>query len=184
MSTIPISFYEREYTTDPDRAGLHETLKTMGLPVAHTWADQVQRAAPAILFFHGNDRSDLGTPESSGVVYHPMLKGVFKVEYGANPQSPAVSPWDADFATGYINWQSVRDGIAGFASDVAALPELDSETVHALITKHFFEFDVDPKLEELLKPFATSSPFKAPSSPQAKEKLDAYIATTLPKPKA
>lgn len=181
MSTNTIGFYEREYTNDPERAGLHKTVQGIGLLVAHKWAEQVNSGIPTILFFHGNDRSDLGTPESSGTTYRAELSGVLKVKYGGNDSSQDPAPWDENLESGYINWQSVRDGIAGFVKDVHDLAKLDKDAVRALITKHFF--DIDPELEELLRPFATSSPFKAVAS-EAKAKLDAHIAKKLPKSKS
>ena len=172
MSDELISFYEVGYDPEDPRAHMHKHLRELGLRVFHNSDTQFRESIPRILFYHEGDRGDL----------HPVkeiLGGKFKIEYGARTQSPTASPWDADLVTRYINWQNVQAGIARFAKDVGALDQLDAQIVHALITKHFFDIDVDPKLEELLKPFATSSPFKAPCTPTAKADLDAYIAKKL-----
>lgn len=179
MSHTTIGFFEREYPAgeDMERAELHRFLQDQDLSVTHVWEDLVRTGIPQLLFYHGNDRSKLGTLESRGAVFRDEVKTIYKIEYGGLEQSRNASAWDKDRVTRYINVRNLREWILGFVDDIQRLNELDQEVVHALIMKHFFT--IDSELEKLLTPFATSSPFKAPKDNQAKTKLGEYITRKL-----
>lgn len=92
-------------------------------------------------------------------------EGQWKIETGGNH---ADRPSSEQSMVGRISWETLMLNLEQFLNQFGERADPISKEAIAVL------YAIDSKLEKLLAPFATTSPFKAPSQ-AAKTSLDAYI---------
>ncbi len=110
---------------------------------------------PKVVFAHWSDtiRVNDRLTSNCGAV------GAALIQYTGTPGSPKI---EGTKVVG-LPYDTLKENIDSFLLHAGASDRITEEELLLLVA-------IDPKLERLLAPFsATSSPFKAPSSPQAKE---------------
>lgn len=166
MATL--AFFEQSYSAG-ERRDLHEHLEGLGVPVYHD-AQHLFSQVPDVLFYHESDRSLL----MSGADFDARLTPVWRICYGAFETRTIACDGQS---LSYLSFRDLRSRIQSIAE--ALRPIAPSVITCEMLQALCFLFD--PVLEELLTPFATASPFKAPSQ-AAKTALDAYIEEKLGNP--
>lgn len=178
MSNAPVVLVLESGASDPERiifwndvSARHENRYTF--EIATDKESIAQKIAgmssnrPAIVFAHKGDTRK----------YNEALhacngsSGTALVLYSAGVDNLVVSGSVIDG----LHFDSLKENIGNFLAHAATSRSVTEEELFVLVA-------IDAKLEKLLAPFATSSPFKAPS-PGAKKELDTYIAS-LPKLKS
>lgn len=154
---ITIAFYE-EIQANGERNTFQNLIKEMKIPLFHNWND-LSSAVPTILFFHGGNEADLNNRTDFGSSLKTELSNTWLIEFGGydtekkNRNGKIVS---------YIKYSDLQTRLSEIIEGINKLSEITKERLEEII------FAIDPKLEELLKPFATLIP-TASKLPVAKD---------------
>lgn len=146
-----IAFFEREYdkNSDKDRLNFHNMLEGKKIPVYHNW-ESIQNNIPNILFYHGQDVLYL----KDSCHFKKQLDNTWRIEFGGNnteqekPSGKTIS---------YVNYSELQNRIDEVKDELEKLDEVTAEKLIDIV------FGFNSKLEELLKPFESVSPFAKPS---------------------
>ncbi len=141
-----IAFYEHDQN-DGDRKEFQEKINELNLPLFNNW-ESLSIKIPNILFYHGNNDADLKT---TGMyqTFKNDLTNVWLIEFGGYDTRQKN---EGDKIISYIKYSDLQNRLAEIVEDISKLSIVTKERLEEII------FGFDPKLEELLKPFANALP--------------------------
>jgi len=132
---MKISFFERDYggsVNNQRRVAFQERVKKTGTVIFHTWDDLKNNIEHMdILFFHGNDVSELCNTDINGVsVWKNEIAGKILIKFGG--YKSVIPVWEnlkGDYHLDYINYQDLDKNLDFTIDRLSKLKDFDISTV-------------------------------------------------------
>lgn len=150
MATI--AFYEKK-REEQERKDFVSFIQGKSTKYVHTNPDNELNGFD-ILFVHQPDFSDLKETDRGNQTIKTIYAPKWIILFGGNPSNFQQGNKN-DKIIQYINYNDIKDRFDEIKKDIESLTEITKQILEDII------FAIDPKLEELLEPFATYHPLAA-----------------------
>lgn len=170
-----IAFYER-IQSEGERATFQDNIKEKGIELFHNW-NSLSKNIPTVLFFHDSQKADLLDRTKPGEPPKPELLNTWLIGYSGYD---TIIKSEKGKLISIIKFSDLQQRLTEVIEQISNLSPITIEKLENII------FGFDPKLEELLAPFASSSPYEITNKQKvnlkdAKNKLQSHVNKYLKK---